>query len=164
MSAKIGEPAPDFSLKYKNDDGLHDVSLRSYRGKNVVLLFVPLAYTGVCTDELCTVSQGLESYHSFGAEVLGISVDSPFVLEAWAQDNGISIPLLSDFNREVSRAYGCLYDNFLPEVLGYHGVAKRSAFIVDANGILRWANVLEDAGDLPDFTAIRQVLQGLAQP
>jgi peroxiredoxin len=146
--------APPFTLK--NTD-LEEVSLDSLRGKNVLLLFVPLAFTGVCTEELCTVSEGLEGYKNLDAEVLGISVDSPFSLQAWAAKEGITIPLLSDFNKEVSATYGAQYD----ELLGFIGVAKRSAFVVDKQGIIRYMSIADDAKVMPDFEAIKSCLESL---
>ena len=107
MSISIGDKAPEFTLKSKNVTGeVKDYSLSDYKGKNVVLLFFPQAFTGTCTTELCTVSEGLDAYSSMNAEVLGISVDSVFTQEAWAKANNISIPLLSDFNKEVIKLYG----------------------------------------------------------
>jgi len=159
MSVAVGQEAPDFTLKQKTADGLKDVSLSSFRGKkNVVLLFVPLAFTSVCTDELCSVSGGLSDYDGLDAEVLGISVDSPFAQEAWAKASNITIPLLSDFNKTVSAAYGAQYE----DLLGFKGVAKRSAFIVDRSGVVRFASVSDDAKVVPDFNAIKQCLKGLS--
>ena len=154
MNLQVGDKAPDFTLK--NTD-LEDVSLDSYRGKNVVLLFVPLAFTGVCTEELCEVSSGLNAYGELGAEVLGISVDSPFSLQAWAAKEGISLTLLSDFNKEVSAAYGAQHE----DLLGFRGVAKRSAFVVDAAGVIRYASISDDPKVLPDFQAVKACLRSL---
>ena len=158
MPVNVGDQAPDFTLKRKTDDGLDDVSLADYRGKqNVVLLFVPLACTSVCTDELCSVSGGLSEYEGLNAQVLAISVDSPFAQEAWAKDSNIALPLLSDFNKEVSEAYGSQYE----DLLGFRGVAKRSAFVVDRDGVVRFAAVSEDAKVIPDLEAIKACLQSL---
>jgi peroxiredoxin len=158
MSVAVGQEAPDFTLKCKKADGLEDVTLSSYRGKkNVVLLFVPLAFTSVCTDELCSVSGGLSDYDGLDAQVLGISVDSPFAQEAWAKASHITIPLLSDFNKAVSAAYGAQYE----DLLGFKGVAKRSAFVIDKAGVVRFASVSDDAKVVPDFDAIKQCLEGL---
>jgi len=152
MSANVGDSAPGFSLK--NTD-LQDVSLADYAGKNVVLLFVPLAFTGVCTQELCDISAGINAYDDLGAQVLGISVDSPFSLKAWAEKEGITIPLLSDFNKEVSAAYGAQFE----DLMGLKGIAKRSAFVVDGAGTIRYASVSDDPKILPDFAAIKACLQ-----
>ena len=158
MSLSVGDQAPGFTLKRKHADGLDDVSLSDYQGqKNVVILFFPLAYTSVCTDELCSVSQGLEAYDNLNAQVLGISVDSPFAQEAWANTNDITIPLLSDFNKEVSAAYGSQFE----DLLGFKGVAKRSAFVVDKNGVVQFASVSDDPKVVPDFEAIKACLEGL---
>lgn len=154
MGINVGDQAPDFTLTSKRGD-LEDVALSSFRGnRNVVLLFFPLAYTSVCTDEMCSVSGGLSEYDNLNAQVLAISVDSPFAQEAWADQNNISIPLLSDFNKEVSAAYGAQYQ----DLLGFIGVAKRAAFVVDKEGIVRYAEVSEDATVLPDFDAVKRCL------
>ena len=158
MGLSVGDQAPDFTLKQKTDEGLEDMSLSGYRGeKNVVLLFFPLAYTSVCTDEMCSVSEGLAAYGALDAQVLGISVDSPFTQEAWAQANNITIPLLSDFNKEASASYGAQYE----DLLGLKGVAKRSAFVVDKEGVVRFASVSDDPTVLPDFGAIKGCLESL---
>lgn len=159
MAVNVGDAAPDFTLKSKQGDDLNDVSLSDYKGsKNVVLLFVPLAYTSVCTDELCSVSGGLDDYDGLDAQVLAVSVDSPFVHEAWAKEKDISVPLLSDFNKEVCEAYGCKYE----DLLGFRGVAKRSAFVIDKEGIVRFASISEDATVLPDFDAVKSCLSSLS--
>ncbi len=157
MSITVGNCAPDFTLKSKSGD-MEDISLSDYRDeKNVVILFFPLAYTGVCTDEMCSVSGGLADYDALDAQVLGISVDSPFAQEAWAEKEGITIPLLSDFNKEVSAAYGSQFE----DLIGFKGVAKRSAFVVDKSGVVRFASVSDDPTELPDFDAIKACLQAL---
>jgi glutaredoxin-dependent peroxiredoxin len=161
MAIEIGKKAPEFTLKSKNQTGeVKDISLGDYKGKNVILLFHPLAFTGVCTTEMCTISEGFEYYSQLNAVVLGISVDTVFTHEAWAKQNKITIPLLSDFNKEVCAKYGTLY----PDggfVLGMNGVSKRAAFIVDKEGIVRYAEILDDAGQLPDFEKIKEVLKSL---
>ena len=158
MGITVGDQAPDFALKSKSGDDMNDISLSDYRdNKNVVILFFPLAYTGVCTDEMCSVSAGLADYDALDAQVLGISVDSPFAQEAWAEKEGITIPLLSDFNKEVSAAYGSQFE----DLIGFKGVAKRSAFVVDKSGVVRFASVSDDPTELPDFDAIKACLQAL---
>lgn len=158
MGITVGDRAPDFTLKSKSGDDMKDISLRDYEGqKNVVILFFPLAYTGVCTDEMCSVSGGLADYDALDAQVLGISVDSPFAQDAWAKEKGIAFPLLSDFNKEVSAAYGAQFE----ELLGFRGVAKRSAFVIDKTGIVRFASVSDDPTVLPDFDAIKARLTEL---
>lgn len=161
MAINIGNKAPDFTLKSKNQTGdIKDISLKDFKGKNVVVLFYPLSFTGVCTNEMCSISEGFEFYSNLNADVIGISVDSIFTQEAWAKQNHITIPLLSDFNKEVCAKYGTLY----PDggfVLGMNGVSKRSAFIVDKDGVIRYAEILEDAGQLPNFEKIKEVLKSL---
>lgn len=161
MSIKSGDKAPEFTLKSKNVTGeVKDYSLSDFKGKNVVLLFFPQAFTGVCTDEMCSVSNGLSSYSDLNAEVLGISVDSVFTQEAWAKANNITIPLLSDFNKKVINSYNTSY----PDggfVFDMNGVSKRAAFVIDKDGIVRYSEVLENAGDLPDFDKVKETLKSL---
>jgi peroxiredoxin len=163
MALSIETPAPDFTLSSKSTEGLQRISLSQHRGhSNVLLLFVPLAFTEVCTKEFCDVTQSLTAYASLNAVVYGISGDSPFAQEAWAQKNGISIPLLSDYDHAVARAYGVAYDNFLPEIgLGISGVAKRSAFLIDRQGIIRYAESHNDPHQIPDFAKIQAQLSEL---
>jgi peroxiredoxin len=156
MKLEPGQKAPDFTLF---DADKNKVSLSDFTGKNVLLLFFPQAFTGVCTKELCSVRDNIGMYEGVNAQVLGISVDSIFTLNRFREDQGYNFPLLSDFNKEVSQAYGSLYDNF---VFDMKGVSKRSAFIVDKEGTIRYAEVLESAGDLPNFDAIRDTLNTLA--
>ncbi|AXJ01488.1 Peroxiredoxin [Cyclonatronum proteinivorum] len=147
-----GDKAPDFTLK--NSDG-EDVSLSGFAGKkNVVVLFFPLAFSSVCTDELCQVRDSLKQFESLDAEVLAISVDSFFTLKEFKKAQGYNFQLLSDFNKETAKAYGCLYDEFF----GMHGVAKRSAFAVDKEGVVQYAEVLEKASDIPDFEKVKAAL------
>ena len=156
MSLKIGDKAPAFTLK---DTEKQDVSLSDYAGKNVVVLFFPLAFTSTCTTELCTIRDTKKDYENLNAEILAISVDSLFTLGKYKAEEGYNFSLLSDWNKETAKSYGALYDEF---VLGMRGVAKRSAFVVDKDGIIRYAEVLESAGDLPNFTAINETLAALA--
>lgn len=159
MAVKVGDKAPGFTLFSKNMTGEpKPVSLEDYKGKNVVLLFYPLSFTGTCTTEMCTISGGFNEYANLNADVLGISVDSIFAQEAWAKANGITIPLLSDFNKEVAEKYGALYGEF---VLGMNGVAKRSAFVIDKDGVIQYVEILEDAGQLPDFDKIKECLKSI---
>ncbi|HMG15047.1 MAG TPA: redoxin domain-containing protein [Saprospiraceae bacterium] len=155
MALKKGDQAPDFTL-YSADKT--EVSLSSYRGKNVLILFYPQAFTGVCTKELCDVRDNLSMYESLNTEILAISVDSVYTLVKYKADQSYNFPLLSDFNKEVSTAYGTIYDVWN---LGMKGVSKRSAFVVDAKGIIQYAEVLESANDVPDFNAIKQTLDSL---
>ncbi len=155
MALKVGDKAPDFKL-YSSDK--QEVSLSAYKGKNVVILFFPLAFTGVCTTELCEMRDNITSYSKLNAEILAISVDSPFTLGKFKAEQKLPFHLLSDFNKDTSAAYGSLYENF---VLGMKGVSKRSAFVVDAGGTIQYAEVLESAGDIPNFTAVQETLKGL---
>ncbi len=155
MALQIGDKAPDFKL-YNSDK--QEVSLSDYQGKNVVVLFFPLAFTGVCTAELCEMRDNIASYSKLNAEILAISVDSLFTLEKFKAEQKLPFNLLSDFNKETSSAYGSLYENF---VLGMKGVSKRSAFVVDTKGTIQYAEVLESAGDVPDFEAVQVALASL---
>lgn len=155
MPIQIGQPAPDFSL-YDSDK--KKVSLSDYKGKNVLILFFPQAFTGTCTKELCSTRDNIALYNEANAQVLGISVDSIFTLAKYKEDQQLNFPLLSDFNKETSTAYGALYDNF---VFDMKGVSKRSAFVLDKNGVVRYAEVLENAPELPDFAAIQKTLKEL---
>ncbi|SFF35969.1 peroxiredoxin [Thermoflexibacter ruber] len=152
---KIGDKAPDFKLFNSEKK---EVSLSDYKGKNVVVLFFPMAFTSVCTTELCTMRDDIAYYSGLNAEVLAISVDSPFTLAKFKEDQRLNFPLLSDFNKGTSKSYDAYYDEF---VMGMKGVAKRSAFVVDKEGIIRYAEVLDSAGNLPNFEAIKQTLNSL---
>jgi glutaredoxin-dependent peroxiredoxin len=156
MSINIGDHAPDFTLK-SHQGG--EVQLSTHRGENVLILFYPFAFSGVCTKELCQTRDDLAYYNSVNAKVIGISVDSHHTQAKFAEVYNLDFPLLSDFNKEVMTAYGSIYDNFIGY---YHGVAKRSAFVVDKEGVVRYAEVLESAGDIPNFEAIQGVLKELA--
>jgi peroxiredoxin len=155
MSLQIGNAAPDFTLR---DSDKQEISLHDYKGKNVVLLFFPLAFTGTCTAELCSMRDNMNVYNGLNASVMAISVDSLFTLDKFKQEQGYNFPLLSDFNKEVSTAYGSLYENF---VLDMKGVSKRSAFVIDKEGMVQYAEILEDASKVPDFDAIQNVLKTL---
>jgi peroxiredoxin len=152
MALQVGELAPDFKLL--NTD-VKEVSLSDFKGKKVVIHFFPLAFTGVCTTQLCTMRDNFSYYEGINAQVLGISVDSPFTLGKFKAEQNYQFPLLSDFNKETSKAYGAFYEDF---VLGLKGVSKRSAFVIDEEGKIIYAEVLEDAGNLPDFKAINDLL------
>ncbi|MFQ3575754.1 MAG: redoxin domain-containing protein [Cytophagales bacterium] len=152
MSISVGAKAPDFKLY---DSQKNEVQLSSFQGNNVVLLFFPMAFTSVCTKELCAVRDDIANYNNLNAQVFGISVDSVFTLDKFKNEQHLPFPLLSDFNKEVSKAYGAIYDEF---VLGMKGVSKRSAFVIDGQGIIKYAEVLDNAGDVPNFEAIKQAL------
>lgn len=158
MAIPVGTKAPEFTLKTKTPEGLQDVSLRDHLGKeNTLLLFVPLAFTGVCTKELCAISAGLNAYRELGAAVIAVSVDSPFAQEAWAQRDGIAVTLASDLNKEVAAAYGVLLD----DLAGIGRAAARAAFVIDREGIIRYSEQTPTPKDLPDFAAIKAALAAL---
>lgn len=164
MALQVGEKAPDFTLVTKTADGPQLVKLSEQIGKsNIVLLFVPMAFTGVCTTELCDISGGIGEYEALDAKVFGISGDNPFAQEAWAKQSGITLPLLSDYEHAVAKAYGVAYEQFLPEAnLIMGGVAKRSAFVIDKEGVIRYAEAQDHPKDLPNFEAVKATLQSLA--
>ena len=155
MAIQIGDKAPGFTLFSSEKE---QVSLEDFNEKNVVLLFFPLAFTGVCTTELCAMRDNIADYENLDAQVIAVSVDSLFTLEKFKADQKLNFPLLSDFNKTVARAYDALYEDF---VLGMKGVAKRSAFIIDKAGVVQYAEVLESAGDLPNFEAVKTALAKL---
>lgn len=155
MKLEIGSKAPEFAL-YDTDKT--KVTLSELQGQNVLLLFFPLAFTSVCTAELCSVRDNIASYNNLNAKVFGISVDSIFTLGKFKAEQHLNFPLLSDFNKEAAAAYDTLYQDF---VLEMKGVAKRSAFVLDKEGVVRYAEVLEKASDVPDFEAINKTLAGL---
>lgn len=154
MKIEVGQKAPAFTLL---DSDKNEVSLEQFKGKNVLLLFFPFAFTGTCTAELCATRDDIASYNNTNAQVLGISIDTRFVLAKFKEEQKLNFPLLSDFNKGVSKAYGCLYEIFL----GMNGVSKRSAFVIDKEGIVRYAEILETATDLPNFVKVKEVLAGL---
>lgn len=159
MAIQTGAKAPDFTLKTKNAAGLGDVTLsKNFGKKNTVLLFFPLAFTGVCTTELCDVTAGLSQYSDANADVIGISVDSPFAQEAWAQKEKIGITLASDLNKKTAEAYGVL----LPDLIGLGAVSARAAFVVDKNGVIQYSEQTPTPKDLPNFTAVKAALAKLS--
>ncbi|MGF7074018.1 redoxin domain-containing protein [Mucilaginibacter sp. 3215] len=153
MSIQIGQPAPQFILI---SSALKSVSLADFKGRKVVIHFFPLAFTGVCTTQLCTMRDSFGYYDGLNATILGISVDSPFTLARFKEENNYQFDLLSDFNKEVSTAYGAIYDQF---VMGLKGVSKRAAFVIDEEQNIIYAEVLEDAGQLPNFEAIAEIVK-----
>jgi len=158
MAIPVGTKAPDFSLKSKQASGIVDVKLSNNFGKkNTVLLFFPLAFTGVCTKEMCDVTSGLSAYSSLNADVIGVSVDSPFSQEAWAQKEKIGITLASDLNKKVAEAYGTL----LPDLMGLGAVSARAAFVIDRNGAVQYSEQTPTPKDLPNFNAIQETLAKL---
>jgi len=157
MAISVGTKAPDFSLKSKRGD-VKDVKLSTNFGqKNTVLLFFPLAFTGVCTTEMCDITSGLSAYKDLNADVIGISVDSPFTQEVWADKEKIGVTLASDLNKEVSKAYGVLLD----DLLGFGATSARAAFVVDKNGVIQYSEQTPTPKDLPNFDAVKAVLAKL---
>jgi peroxiredoxin len=158
MAIPVGSKAPDFTLKSKQATGLVDVKLSDNFGKkNTVLLFVPAAFTSVCTKELCDITQGLSAYQDLDAAVIGLSVDSPFAQEAWAQKERIGITLASDLNKTVTNAY----DVLLPGLLGIGDFAARAAFVIDRQGVVQYSEQTPTPKDLPNFNAVRETLAKL---
>jgi len=156
MALQKGDKAPAFTL-YNTEKA--EISLADYQGKNVVLLFFPFAFTSVCTAELCEMRDNILTYSSLKAEILAVSVDSLFTLGKYKEEQNLPFHLLSDFNKEVSTAYESIYDTF---AFGTKGVSKRSAFVIDADGIIQYAEVLENAGDIPNFANVKETLASLA--
>lgn len=150
MPLSVGTAAPTFTLKSKNATGLVDVTLPA-PGKTTVILFFPLAFTGVCTEEMCSVSQGLEAYSGAGAEVIAISIDSPFAQEAWAKVNTIGLTIVSDLNKEATNAYDVLFKG----IAGIGDSSARAAFVVDKAGVIQYAEQTPTPKDLPNFDAIK---------
>jgi peroxiredoxin len=155
MPLAKGSKAPDFTLKTKTADGLKDVTLSANFGKKqTVILFFPLAYTGVCTAEMCDVTGGIADYAALDAEVIAISVDSPFAQEAWAKQNSIKVTLLSDLNKTVTKAYDVLF----PMLAGVGDTAARAAFVVGKDGVIKYAEQTPTPKDLPNFAAVKAAL------
>lgn len=151
----VGNEAPDFSLLRGMGDS---VTLSEHRGEPVVLMFVPLAFTGTCTKELCHVGEHWGAWGALGAAVYGISIDSPFTNQKWAEEMGVPFPILSDFNKEASAAYGILQEDFF----GLRGVAKRSVFVVDRDGRVNYSWVSDDPSVLPPFDEVLGAVRALA--
>lgn len=158
MPIKVGSKAPDFTLKSKTASGLVDVKLSENFGKkNTVVLFFPLAFTGVCTQEMCDITAGLGQYSGLNADVIGISVDSPFAQEAWATKEKIGIKLASDLNKVTTNAYDVLF----PMLAGVGDTSARAAFVVDKNGVIQYSEQTATPKDLPNFTAVKEALAKL---
>jgi peroxiredoxin len=152
MTIQVGDKAPDFKLISSETK---EVALSDFQGKNVILHFFPAAFTGVCTTQLCTVRDAIHLYENDNATVLAVSVDLPFTLAKFKEDQKLNFTLLSDFNKDVSRSYGAIYENW---ILGLKGVSKRAAFVINPEGIVIHAEVLENAGELPNFESINAAL------
>jgi glutaredoxin-dependent peroxiredoxin len=151
----VGQPAPGFKLF---DTEKKEVSLSDFRGRQVVLLFFPLAFTSVCTAELCSVRDNMARYEGLNAQPIGISTDSLFTLGRFKTEQNLNFPLLSDYNKTASKAYDALYETW---GFGMQGVTKRAAFVIDEQGIVKYVEVLENAGDQPDFSAIQAAIAGV---
>ncbi len=159
MSIKKGDAYKNFNLKNHKFD---NVNLNDFVAKqNVVLLFFPFVNTGVCEKELCTTRDNMDVYANLNAKVFAISVDSPFALKLWNDKFNFGFDLLSDFNKEVSELYGVLEENWVPAKWGLKGVAKRSAFVIDKNGVVQYTEVLDDPGKEPNYESIKSVLESL---
>lgn len=159
MALPVGTKAPDFTLKSMGQNGLEDITLSANHGvQATVLLFFPLAFTGVCTQEFCDVTAGLKSYAELNADVIGISVDSPFAQEAWAKREKISIKLASDLNKDVIKAYDVVF----PMLAGVGDTAARAAYVIGKDGIIYYSEQTPTPKDLPSFESIRQVLAKLS--
>ena len=155
MAIPVGSKAPDFALKSKQASGLVDVKLSDHVGKrNTVLLFFPAAFTGVCTQEMCSITAARNDYSSLNADVIGVSVGNPFAQEAWAQKEKIGITLASDLNKKVAESYGVL----LPDLIGMGAVAARAAFVIAKNGVVQYSEQTPTPKDLPNFNAIKDTL------
>lgn len=158
MPIAVGSKAPGFNLKSKTASGVSEVRLSDNFGKkNTVLLFFPLAFTGVCTREMCDITAGFGAYESLNADVIGVSVDSPFSQEAWAEKEGIKVKLASDLNKSTAKAYGVL----LEDLGGFGATAARAAFVIDKEGVIRYAEQTPTPGDLPNFEAVKSALKQL---
>ena len=158
MPIPTGSKAPDFNLKSKQASGLVDVKLSNNFGKkNTVVLFFPLAFTSVCTKEMCDLTTGLNAYQGLGAEVIGISVDSPFAQEAWAQKEKIGITLASDLNKEVIKKYGVVF----PMLAGVGDTAARAAFVIDKGGVVQYSEQTPTPKELPNFAKVKETLARL---
>jgi peroxiredoxin len=163
MALTVGTPAPDFTLTTLGASGPELFKLSENLGTNLLILFVPMAFTGVCTQEFCEISKGINDYEKLSATVIGISGDNPFAQKAWAEKESITLKLLSDYDHHVAKAYDVAYDAFLPAknlIMG--GVPKRSAFIVDKAGVIQYSESSDSPADLPNFDAIKARLAELA--
>ncbi len=162
MAIPVGSKAPDFTLKSKNASGIVDVKLSANFGKkNTVLLFFPLAFTGVCTAEMCEISAGFGAYTALNADVIAVSVDSPFAQEAWAQKEKITITVASDLNKATAKAYGVLIEDLGGLIAGFGSTSARAAFVVDKAGVIQYSEQTGHVKDLPNFNAVKEVLAKL---
>ncbi|MFM7217692.1 MAG: redoxin domain-containing protein [Bacteroidota bacterium] len=153
---QVGQQAPDFKLI---DIDKNEVTLEKFRGKNLVLFFFPMAWTGVCTKEMCAIQEDYTSYSNLNAQTVGVSVDTLFALKRFGEDNKIAFPLLSDFNKQAIKDYGVVHTDF---AFGYKEVAKRATFVLDKDGVIRFIEILPQLGDMPNMDAIKDALKGLS--
>ena len=153
---QVGNEAPDFSLLDAFDQD--PITLSEHRGQPVVLMFVPLAFSGTCTEELCHVGENWNQWGALGASVYAISIDSPFSNQQWRKEMDVPFPILSDFNKKAARAFGVLQDDFF----GLRGVAKRSVFVVDGEGRVAYSWVSDNPGVLPPFDEVAGAVSSLA--
>ena len=157
MAIPVGSKAPDFTLKSKSPADV-EVKLSNNHGKkNTVLLFFPLAFTSVCTKEMCDITSGLGAYTDLNADVIGISVDSPFAQAAWAQKESIKITLASDLNKTVTKAYDVVF----PMLAGVGDTSARAAFVIDKQGVVQYSEQTPTPKDLPNFEAVKAALAKL---
>lgn len=155
MALEVGTKAPDFTLKTKTAGGLEDVTLSDHFAKGkTILLFFPLSFAPPCTNEMCSMRDSIQEFNDLNANVIGVSVDSPFTQEAFAEKNELNFTLVSDFNKETATAYDVLYE----DLLGLKGVAKRSVFIIDSDGIIQYSTSNDDPMVIPDFEAVKAAL------
>lgn len=158
MSLKIGDKAPNFTLKNQNEE---NVSLEEFSGKNVLLLFFPFAFSSVCTDEMCKMRDSFSEFNNYEIVLLGISVDSHYSLRAFKNENNIKFDLISDFNKNVSKLYDVLEENFYPEKLNYHGVSKRAVFLINKEGNIIYSEICKAAYLEPDYDKLKEIIKSL---
>ena len=160
MPLAVGTRAPDFTLPTKTSDGPKQITLSENFGKrNTLLAFFPMVFTSTCTTEMCGISSDLSAYAKMNAAVYGISGDNPFAQEAWARKEGITVPLLSDYEHQVARIYDAIYESFLPQIgLGMSGVPKRATFVIDRTGVIQYVDCNDDARVVPDFNKVKAKL------
>ena len=156
MSADVGSKAPEFSLTNQDREA---VTLSGLKGKPVVLAFFPAAFSGVCTKELCTFRDSMAQLGKAQAQVFGVSVDTFFTLKAFQDQQKLTFPLLSDFNKTAIRDYGV----FNEDMIGLKGISKRAVFVIDKDGVVRHREVLEDARNEPNYDAVFKTLDGMNQ-
>ena len=159
----LNQPAPDFTVVTLGAEGPETFTLSKHIGeKNIVLLFVPMAFTSVCTEQMCSTGEDMSSFSDLDADVYCISGDGPFAQQAWAEKEGISVKMLSDYEHSVAKDYGVAYDQFLPEAnLIMGGVAKRSAFVIDKQGFVRHVDIKDHPKDVPCADEIKKALAAL---